>query len=305
MYRFTAFVFLFATLLSSCYNQHDPWQEQMQYQNQSDEAFNNYWYQGKAELNSYDLSQSRYSENREGEAVLVFVTEDFLTQAQVKKESTNPQPSTTVLKLNSLKKFTTGIYDYAIMTSSFNPVKQNKLSMPLKVTASMQEWCGHSWMQLNKRTSGYEIANYSYFEQPGDFKMVIQDLLIEDGLWNQIRLNPEDIPLGEQTIFPSSEFFKLHRKPIRAYKAKLTIKKSDSLNQTSILKIDYPNLKRSLAIFFQTDFPHSIEQWEEVFIKNGQEERTTARLKQQILTDYWNKNKVVDSNYRKQLFPPE
>ena len=304
MYQLGLLIFLIITLLSSCYNQHEPWQEQMQYQNQSDEAFNNYWYQGKAELNSYVLNQSRYGENRKGEAVLVFVTEDFLTQAQVKKESKNPQPSTTVLKLNSSKKFTTGIYDYAIMTSSFNPVQQNKLSLPLKVTASMQEWCGHSWMQLNKRSSGYEIANYSYFEQPGDFKMVVQDPLIEDGLWNQIRLNPEKIPLGEQTIFPSSEFFKLHRKPIKAYKANLTLK-SDSLSQTSILKIEYPSLKRSLKIFFQKDFPHRIEQWEEIFEKNGQKERTTAKLEQQILTDYWNKNKVADSSYREQLFPTD
>jgi hypothetical protein len=304
MYRLGLLIFLISTLLSSCYNQHDPWQEQMQYQNQSDEAFNNYWYQGKAELNNYDLSQSRYGENREGKAVLVFVTEDFLTQAQVKKERESSRPSTTVLKLNSLKKFTTGIYDYAIMTSSFNPVNQNKLSMPLKVTASMQEWCGHSWMQLNKRSSAYEIANYSYFEEPGDLKMVIQEPLLEDGLWNQLRLNPEAIPLGEQKIVPSSEFFKLHRKAIKAYKAKLTIK-SDSLSQTSILRVEYPNLKRSLKIVYQTDFPHNIEQWEEIFVKNGQEERTTARLKQQILTDYWNKNKLADSSYRELLFPTD
>ena len=39
--------------------------------------FNKYWYAGEAELNSYTLSQARYGENHEGEAVLIFVTEDF------------------------------------------------------------------------------------------------------------------------------------------------------------------------------------------------------------------------------------
>jgi hypothetical protein len=43
----------------------------------SSDPFNEYWYQGKAEITSYDLQQARYGENREGSAVLVFVSEDF------------------------------------------------------------------------------------------------------------------------------------------------------------------------------------------------------------------------------------
>ena len=302
MIRLVTPLFLISFLLSSCYNQHDPWKQQMQYQNQSNEAFNDYWYQGKAELSSYELNQYRYGEKREGEAVLVFVTEDFLTQAQVKKEQESERPSTTVLKLNALRKFTTGIYDYSIMTSAFTPVRQNKLSMPLKVTGSMQEWCGHSWMQLNERSSGYELANFSYFQDPGDLKMVIQAPLLEDGLWNQLRLNPNEIPLGEQSMVPSSTFFKLYRKPIQAYQANLTIN-SDSSKDISILKIDYPSLGRSLKIFYQTSFPHSIQRWEETYIRNGKKERSTASLKKRIRTAYWNQNKPADSTYRTLLFP--
>jgi len=41
------------------------------------EEFGAYWYQGKAELTSYTLEQARYGEVHPGEAVLVFVTEDF------------------------------------------------------------------------------------------------------------------------------------------------------------------------------------------------------------------------------------
>ena len=37
--------------------------------------FNDYWYRGEAELNSYTLEQARYGEIHKGEAVLVFVTE--------------------------------------------------------------------------------------------------------------------------------------------------------------------------------------------------------------------------------------
>jgi len=46
-----------------------------------------YWYQGKAEISSYQLEQARYSDVHPGEAVLVFVTEDFLTDKQVKNDN--------------------------------------------------------------------------------------------------------------------------------------------------------------------------------------------------------------------------
>jgi hypothetical protein len=39
--------------------------------------FGEYWYQGKGEVNTYFLEQERYKEIRKGEAVMVFVTEDF------------------------------------------------------------------------------------------------------------------------------------------------------------------------------------------------------------------------------------
>ncbi len=53
------------------------------------EQFGDYWYQGKAELTSYDLEQVRYGEKREGEAVLIFVTEDFSKSKQVKLDNPN------------------------------------------------------------------------------------------------------------------------------------------------------------------------------------------------------------------------
>ncbi|MBK6893010.1 MAG: hypothetical protein IPH00_07720 [Flavobacteriales bacterium] len=49
--------------------------------------FNTYWHQGKAELSHYALTQARYGELRDGNAVLVFVTEDVLDSAQVKMKA--------------------------------------------------------------------------------------------------------------------------------------------------------------------------------------------------------------------------
>ena len=52
------------------------------------DAFGSYWYQGKAEINTYALAQFRYGEKREAEAVLIFVTEDFSREKQVKLKAT-------------------------------------------------------------------------------------------------------------------------------------------------------------------------------------------------------------------------
>ena len=88
------------------------------------DPFNEYWYSGKAEITSYKLEQARYGEVHDGHAVLVFVTEDFSKSKQVKLDDpvNNKDDEQKVLKLNYVKKFNTGIYDYSIMESIFTPV---------------------------------------------------------------------------------------------------------------------------------------------------------------------------------------
>ena len=89
------------------------------------EEFKDYWYNGEAEITSYKLEQARYGEMHDGKAVLVFVTEDFLPETQVKADHYE-ETNIPVLKLNATKKFNTGIYPYSIMQSTFYPVSNNK-----------------------------------------------------------------------------------------------------------------------------------------------------------------------------------
>jgi len=74
--------------------------------------FDQYWNQGKAEITTYDLYQARYGEMRQGEAVIVFVTENFSKEKQVKTDNPNAvaTPVIPVLKMNLTKRFYTGIY---------------------------------------------------------------------------------------------------------------------------------------------------------------------------------------------------
>ena len=54
------------------------------------EEFKEYWFAGKAEITSYKLEQARYGELRDGSAVLIYVTEPFLADKQVKADQSNP-----------------------------------------------------------------------------------------------------------------------------------------------------------------------------------------------------------------------
>ena len=112
------------------------------------EEFKGYWFNGEAEITSYKLDQSRYGESREGTAVLIYVTEEFLPEAQV-KASTKSDKTIPILKMNATKNFNTGIYPYSIMQSTFYPISNNQHA--IKVSSSIQEWCGHVFTQIENR----------------------------------------------------------------------------------------------------------------------------------------------------------
>ncbi len=250
------------------------------------ENFNEYWYAGKAEITSYQLEQIRYGEARQGYAVLVYVTEPFLKDKQVKADRDNVT-NIPVLKLNSTKKFNTGIYPYSVMQSTFYPIGNNQHA--IKVSCSVQEWCGHIYMQLNNRDR-FDIVSHSYFESEGDQDLSLEKTYLENELWTQLRIDPKTLPVGSFNIIPSLELIRLQHKELKAYKASATLENG---NYTIV----FPDLKRTLSINFSPEFPYVIENWEET--TNGL--TTKAKKLETIKSDYWNKNGNKDEFLRKTL----
>src|SRR5438093_9924338 len=83
--------------------------------------FDTRWRDGKAELNGYRLTVERYGRPRVGRGVLIYVTESFSLTRHVKVDdpSKNPVDTFGALKLNFVRHFQTGIYDYSTMVSLF------------------------------------------------------------------------------------------------------------------------------------------------------------------------------------------
>lgn len=262
------------------------------------EDFKTYWYAGEAEITSYELEQARYGELRQGHAVLVYVTEPFLPEVQVKADSGQGDPIS-VMKLNSTKNYLTGIYPYSIMTSTFYPVGDHQHA--LKVSTSVQEWCGHVYSQLNNREA-FEIDSHSYFEGEADQSLKLEKTWLESEIWNKIRINPSDLPLGEITMIPSFEYIRTGHKKFAAYKAEASKNEEDGLVTYTI---SYPELNRSLSIQFQSKFPHSIEGWTETFRSgfggNARELTSKATKMKTLKTAYWRQNSNEDEVLRKEL----
>ncbi len=287
LFSFTIF-FFFAHTHSSCQKKQPITPSSSSFT--ETDSFKSYWFNGLAEINSYQLSQSRYGENREGKAILIFVTEDFSAKKQVKLDN---QPESddrkiSVLKMNFTKNFVTGIYPYSMMLSAFTPISTNQHPATLKLTMSSQEWCGQVFTQVNWSGKKYKIQSNSYFEKEGDTQTTSPSVLLEDELWNRIRLAPDALPIGKVKILPGLFYSRLLHAPLTPQQADISKKENPD---SWLYTIQFEESNRLLAITFEKIAPYRILSWEEHFTERGKNVVTKAVLQKTLRLDYWTKNK--------------
>ena len=249
------------------------------------EGWDEYWYSGLAEVSSYRTTQRRYGQEREGSAVLIFVTEPFLPKTQVKDDGiSTSEEAVSVLKLNRVERFATGVYDYSIMQSVFTPVSRNRYPHTLKTTLSVQDWCGQVWAQYNLRKNAYQVTYQSYFQSEGDQRVSYAAALLEDELPNLVRLDPALVPEGEVLLLPSEKYGRLHHKSTEPRRATLSFSESET---ALTLNVEYRDLDRAVRYAFEPAFPHRLERW--TVTQDGavdfDAERTTT-----LREPYWQQN---------------
>lgn len=263
-----------------------------------------YWYDGKAEITTYLLKQSRYGEIHEGNLTNIFVTEDFLTLKQVKPDNPSDEASgkISVLKLNQAVKFVTGIYPYSLMLGCFSPVDVNNYPHAIKVTATAQEWCGQAFFQLNNRNNRMLIEQRSYFETEGDQDISLEPVILEDECWNIIRIDPEKLPTGDQLMLPGALYLRLSHKEISPIRVQLSLIPNDS---NYVYTAVFQSIGRTLNIIFEKKFPYLVLGWNDQFPgTDGKVLTTTATLNKTMRTSYWTKHNNIDTVLRKQLGLP-
>ncbi|MCP5048156.1 MAG: hypothetical protein GY940_13375, partial [bacterium] len=243
-----------------------------------------------------------------GDAVQVFVTEKMNPDTQVKADHPGTQ-DIAILKLNAVRKFFTGIYPYSIMTSIFAPVDVRNYPLPLKISSSTQEWCGHVYTQMNLNESEYRVRLHSYFEGEGDRDFKVQKAIPEDAVWTMIRLDPVSLPRGEFLMIPGTVYTRLLHRPVTVQKAvadiSLTGEKSLEGNPLVIYEINLPEEQRTLRIYFEKDFPYRIQKWHDThrgLIGMGAKVLTTIATRTHTIMDpYWKHHTNKDRRRLKAL----
>ena len=211
------------------------------------------------------MEQARYGEIHQGHSVLIFVTEDFSKSKKVKLDnpSQTPKDAVSVLKLNATRKFNTGVYPYSMMTSIFTPVDLKKHTNTLKVSSSSQEWCGHTYMELEAEKNHFSFELKSYFESEGEIEKKVEKAFLEDEIWTRLRIDPKSLPTGTVKMLPGAFFARLRHIEYQAFSVEAELSSHKENSQLLTYQLNYLGIDRTLNIHFNKSFPHQIEGWEE------------------------------------------
>ncbi len=274
-----------------------------------DPDFDSYWHDGKAELNSYQMTISRYGQVRQAQGVAVYVTEPFSESQRVKVDDPgkNPRDVVDALKLNLVRDFQTGIYDYNTMVSVF--VRSRDFS-PLKVTFSSAEWCGHVFEELlfhpGKITGFYN----SYFEGETGARDLVwpKGGISEDSLWILLRgLRGDFLKSGEKKTVPlltGVYFGRLAHKPlawtdveiefVSVHNKELDFRvPAGDFSPSGCYHVRFAD-GREGKFWIEANYPHRILRWE--LLPDISAELTgSARL------EYWKLHNNGDERYLRQF----
>jgi hypothetical protein len=266
--------------------------------------FSAHWHDGKAEIDGYSLTVSRYGEDRHGHAVMIYVTEPFSESKRVKvnDHTRNPADTFDALKLNLVRDFQTGIYDYNTMVSVFT---RSSIFEPVKISFSSAEWCGHVYSEVLYDETKIRLAQFSYFEDESETRILPRpaDLVSEDNLFILLRgLRGDYLAPGEsRTVdyLPGVFFSRLTHQEMNLTKATITRRRQTETVEvpagrfaTMVYEVSAGG--RDGVFHVEEAYPHRIVQWQLSPDVRG-ELASSKRL------EYWKLNREGDEKWLETL----
>jgi len=107
-------------------------------------------------------------------------------------------------------------------------------------------------------------------------------------------------PTGELSMVPALHHLRFVHRPVRAYRAEASRGAVDDDRfggRVGRYRVEYPELDRTVEIFYGLQHPHVIHGW----VEDGAAGRTEAVRTDAILTDYWSHHGADDGAYREAL----
>ena len=261
------------------------------------ETMDAYWRQGKAEITSYQLTKSEDGKLDTGSVVMIFniayISKKYGNQLSEPKK--HPGDAIEVLKCNMITEFISGINEFDMMSSTYNPVDYERYPHCIKLTASSQDWSDQTFLQMQWKDYRYETHLYPPLVAKDDKAIILINTWLEDEIWNKIRLTPHQLPLGEIEIVPATLYMRLSHTLLKVHKAEGSIRELDNSFEYSI---NYPEFNRKISISFEKVFPYKILSWKETI---DNKETFTAKALKTIQSDYWNLTNNEDKSIRDSL----
>ncbi|HEU4365023.1 MAG TPA: hypothetical protein VFT13_06105, partial [Candidatus Krumholzibacteria bacterium] len=241
-------------------------------------------------------------------AVMIFVTEPFSESKRVKADdaAANPADTFTALKLNLVRDFQTGIYDYNTMVSVF--VRAETME-PAKVSFSSAEWCGHVYTEMTFAQKSIRGTVASYFEgESGPISLARpRNGVGEDELFVALRgLRGDFLAAGAtRTVpyLPGVLHARLAHKPLEWTQA--TITRAAASEKVTVPAGTFDAMRYDVKIadgragtfFIESAYPHRIVRWSLPPDVSG-ELTGSARL------EYWRLNAQGGESHLKDLGLP-
>lgn len=275
-------------------------------------SFDQHWYDGNAEISTYKLTEMRYGEPREGVRIMVFVTEPLRLSTKIKPDTKlPPEERIKVIKLNDLRKFPTGIYEYSAMTSVFSAVENHKYYSKgdaIKVALTSQEWCGTVFERMVRDSSSYNGTVYSYFESEGETTYTIpvtQNMIPEDNMWIIVReLQGPIMKPGDSknlTLLPSAWARRKSHVPIASLQTTLTksapAKVKTALGEVNAISFTWTFGNNKTTVTVEDTYPRRILSFVE-------HDGSKGVLEVSRREPYWTQNKNKDHHLRQKLKLP-
>jgi hypothetical protein len=248
-----------------------------------DETFlqNDYWNQGKAEVNIYTAKEVRYGVPRETEVRHFLVKEPWDAQKGVKAVGSG---DFSVIKLNQVIVVPTGSYSYHQMHSTF---LDRRNGAPIKFSMSSQEACGNTFKTGRIQDEKLEVKVLSYFDGEGDASVKIP---LPKGPW----VFYDELPIRLRGIVSRSLESPLALQVFPGTVSPRTGTLAFVPGTLREIKRTENEVEFQLEIGGQQDrltfsalHPYQLLQWTRA-------DGSSLSLKQSGLVDYWNRNKPAD-----------
>lgn len=281
-----------------------------------DPPFGSYWHDGKAELDGYRYAVTRYGQLRRGQCTAIYVTEPFSRSKRVKVDDAtrNPKDTFDVLKLNLVRDFQTGIYDYNTMTSLF--VQSSDLE-PVKASFASMEWCGNVYEELRVDPGLVSQRLSSYFEDESTSQDARRpkDGLLEEELFMRLRgLYGDYLSPGQAkavAFLPSAFRRRLTHQPLRWTSAR--IERASAPRAVQVPAGRFSTVVYTVKIqggpeglfFVDRAYPHRIVRWEWRQAARGErlggESNDSGELMGSTRISYWKLHGEGDESYLRRL----